>query len=62
MLEVMKCLAVENGFICLIDGDYEKSIEDLKDEVAGLTIRLEKLNTEVEAVNEQIKTKKNLDF
>ncbi|MEI6155542.1 MAG: hypothetical protein WCQ90_15820 [Deltaproteobacteria bacterium] len=32
MLEVMKCLVVENGFICLIDGDYDKSIEDLKDE------------------------------
>ena len=32
MLEVIKCLVVENGFICLIDGDYEKSIEDLKDE------------------------------
>ena len=28
----MKCLFVENGFICLVDGDYEKSIEDLKDE------------------------------
>jgi len=32
MLEVMKCLVVENGLICLVDGDYEKSIDDLKDD------------------------------
>lgn len=40
-------------------GELPLEVEDLKDEVAGLTIRLEKLNTEVEAINEQIKTKKN---
>lgn len=38
MLEVMKCLVVENGFICLIDGDYEKSIEDLKDEDISVSL------------------------
>ena len=40
-------------------GELPLEVEDLKDEVAGLTIRLEKLNTEVEAINEQIKVKKN---
>ena len=38
MLEVMKCLVVENGFICLIDGDYAKTIEDLKDENIAISV------------------------
>jgi len=40
-------------------GELPLEVEDLKDEVAGLTIRLQKLNTEVESIDEQIKVKKN---
>ena len=40
-------------------GELPLEVEDLKDEVAGLTTRLEKLNNEVQTVEEQVKTKKN---
>jgi len=40
-------------------GELPLEVEDLKDEVAGLTTRLEKLNNEVQIVEEQVKTKKN---
>lgn len=39
-------------------GELPLEVNDLKDEVAGLSTRLEKLNNEVEVLNEQIKTKK----
>lgn len=40
-------------------GELPLEVEDLKDEVAGLTIRLEKLTNEVESIEGQIKAKKN---
>ena len=40
-------------------GELPLEVEDLKDEVAGLTTRLEKLNNELQTVEEQIKNKKN---
>lgn len=40
-------------------GELPLEVEDLKDEVAGLSKRLEKLNTEVDSVDTQIKEKKN---
>lgn len=40
-------------------GELPLEVEDLKDEVAGLTTRLEKLTNEVETIDEQIKAKKN---
>ena len=40
-------------------GELPLEVEDLKDEVAGLTTRLEKMNNEVQSVDEQVKAKKN---
>src|SRR5690606_805883 len=40
-------------------GELPLEVEDLKDEVAGLTTRLEKLTNEVQTIDEQIKSKKN---
>lgn len=40
-------------------GELPLEVDDLKDEVAGLTTRLEKLNNEVQTIDEQVKTKKN---
>jgi len=40
-------------------GELPLEVEDLKDEVAGLTTRLQKLNTELETIEDQIKVKKN---
>lgn len=40
-------------------GELPLEVEDLKDEVAGLTTRLEKLNQNVEQIDFQIKSKKN---
>ncbi|UUV21506.1 zinc ribbon domain-containing protein [Paenimyroides aestuarii] len=40
-------------------GELPLEVEDLKDEVAGLTTRLEKLTNEVESIEEQVKAKKN---
>lgn len=40
-------------------GELPLEVEDLKDEVTGLTTRLEKLNNELQSIEEQIKSKKN---
>ncbi|WP_372472765.1 zinc ribbon domain-containing protein [Capnocytophaga sp. ARDL2] len=40
-------------------GELPLEVEDLKDEVAGLTTRLEKLSNDVEQIDFQIKAKKN---
>lgn len=40
-------------------GELPLEVEDLKDEVAGLTTRLEKLTNDLSAINEEIKVKKN---
>jgi len=41
-----------------VRGELPLEVEDLEDEVAGLTKRLEKINTELEDINTDIKTKK----
>ncbi|WP_438965683.1 zinc ribbon domain-containing protein [Flavobacterium sp.] len=41
-----------------VRGELPLEVEDLEDEVAGLTTRLEKLNTELEDIEEKIKGKK----
>ena len=40
-------------------GELPLEVDDLKDEVAGLTTRLEKLTNEVQVIDEQVKAKKN---
>jgi|SRR5690554_485337 len=40
-------------------GELPLEVEDLKDEVAGLTKRVEKMSAEVQEVEDQIKSKKN---
>lgn len=40
-------------------GELPLEVEDLKDEMMGLTTRLEKLNEELKSIEEQIKQKKN---
>ena len=42
-----------------VRGELPLEVEDLEDEVAGLTTRLEKLKSELETVEIQIKEKKN---
>ena len=42
-----------------VRGELPLEVEDLEDEVAGLTTRLEKLQSDLAAIEEQIKTKKN---
>ena len=43
-----------------VRGELPLEVEDLEDEVAGLTTRLEKLTDSVDTLNDQIKMKKNL--
>ncbi len=43
-----------------VRGELPLEVEDLEDEVAGLHTRLEKLNLELDAIDESIKNKKNL--
>ena len=42
-----------------VRGELPLEVEDLEDEVAGLTTRLEKLQSDLSSIEEQIKTKKN---
>ena len=42
-----------------VRGELPLEVEDLEDEVTGLTTRLEKLQSDLAAIEEQIKTKKN---
>ncbi len=42
-----------------VRGELPLEVEDLEDEVAGLTTRLEKLQSDLATIEEQIKTKKN---
>jgi uncharacterized protein len=42
-----------------VRGELPLEVEDLEDEVAGLTTRLEKLQSDLASIEEQIKTKKN---
>ena len=43
-----------------VRGELPLEVEDLEDEVAGLTKRVENTNTEIGAFNDEIKVKKNL--
>ena len=42
-----------------VRGELPLEVEDLEDEVAGLSTRLEKLKTDLESIEEQIKVKKS---
>lgn len=42
-----------------VRGELPLEVEDLEDEVAGLSTRLEKLKSDLESIEEQIKEKKN---
>ena len=42
-----------------VRGELPLEVEDLEDEVAGLSTRLEKLKSDLETIDEQIKVKKN---
>ncbi len=42
-----------------VRGELPLEVEDLEDEVAGLSTRLEKLKSDLESIEEQIKDKKN---
>jgi len=42
-----------------VRGELPLEVEDLEDEVAGLSLRVEKLNTDTETLKESIKTKLN---
>lgn len=42
-----------------VRGELPLEVEDLEDEVAGLSTRLEKLKTDLEGIEDQIKAKKN---
>ncbi|MFP9115561.1 zinc ribbon domain-containing protein [Flavobacterium sp. RHBU_3] len=42
-----------------VRGELPLEVEDLEDEVAGLSTRLDKLKTDLESIEEQIKAKKN---
>ncbi|MFC4817308.1 MULTISPECIES: zinc ribbon domain-containing protein [unclassified Flavobacterium] len=42
-----------------VRGELPLEVEDLEDEVAGLSTRLEKLKTDLDSIEEQIKVKKN---
>ena len=42
-----------------VRGELPLEVDDLEDEVAGLTIRLEKLQNELVSIDDQIKTKKS---
>ena len=43
-----------------VRGELPLEVEDLEDEVAGLTTRLDKFNAEIEHLNDQITAKKNI--
>ena len=45
--------------IRIVRGELPLEIEDLEDLLAGLKTRLEKLNSELDAINNEILTKKN---
>lgn len=38
MQQAIKCLIVQDGIICLIDSDYIKNIEDVKDEDISISV------------------------
>ena len=42
-----------------VRGELPLEVEDLEDEVAGLSTRLEKLKADLESIEDQIKEKKN---
>ena len=42
-----------------VRGELPLEVEDLEDEVAGLSTRLEKLKTDLDSIEEQIKVKKS---
>ena len=42
-----------------VRGELPLEVDDLEDEVAGLSTRLEKLKSDLETIDEQIKEKKN---
>src|SRR5688572_22297211 len=42
-----------------VRGELPLEVEDLEDEVAGLSTRLDKLKSDLETIEEQIKDKKN---
>ena len=42
-----------------VRGELPLEVEDLEDEVAGLSTRLEKLKSDLESIEEQITEKKN---
>ena len=45
--------------IRIVRGELPLEIEDLEDLIAGLQTRLDKFNSELEAINNEILTKKN---
>ena len=48
--------------IRIVRGELPLEIEDLEDLLAGLQTRLEKLNSELDAINNEILTKKNANL
>jgi len=48
--------------IRIVRGELPLEIEDLEDLIAGLQTRLEKLNSELDAINNEILTKKNANL
>ena len=46
--------------IRIVRGELPLEVQDLEDEIQGLTTRLEKLETGIVELNDQIKAKKNL--
>ncbi len=48
--------------IRIVRGELPLEIEDLEDLIAGLQTRLEKLNSELDAINHEILTKKNANL
>jgi len=48
--------------IRIVRGELPVEIEDLEDLIAGLQTRLEKLNSELDAINNEILTKKNANL
>ena len=48
--------------IRIVRGELPLEIEDLEDLIGGLQTRLEKLNSELDAINNEILTKKNANL
>ena len=48
--------------IRIVRGELPLEIEDLEDLIAGLQTRLDKFNSELEAINNEILTKKNANL